>query len=53
LGRPARGELQSDSLLDVGCGDGSRLFKYLTAIPSEFHGVEGAPDLEKQKLKIS
>jgi SAM-dependent methyltransferase len=30
-------------LLDVGCGNGSRLFKYLGQAPAEFHGVEGNP----------
>ena len=30
-------------LLDVGCGDGSRLFHYLGQPPKEFYGVEGSP----------
>lgn len=30
-------------LLDVGCGDGARLFKYLKHSPAEFYGVEGSP----------
>jgi SAM-dependent methyltransferase len=30
-------------LLDVGCGNGGRLFNYLKKIPAEFHGVEGNP----------
>jgi SAM-dependent methyltransferase len=38
-------ELSPDSLLDVGCGDGSMLFRYLKKIPREFYGVEGAPAL--------
>jgi hypothetical protein len=38
-------ELQPNSLLDVGCGDGSLLFRYLKKIPKEFYGVEGAPSL--------
>jgi SAM-dependent methyltransferase len=37
--------LNPDSLLDVGCGDGEMLFKYLKQVPSEFYGVEGAPGL--------
>ena len=36
-------ELAPDRLLDVGCGDGSFLFRYLKKIPSEFYGVEGSP----------
>jgi len=36
-------ELSPDSLLDVGCGDGSMLFGYLKKIPREYYGVEGAP----------
>ena len=39
-------ELQPDTLLDVGCGDGSTLFKYLKKIPREFYGLEGAPELQ-------
>lgn len=38
--------LQPESILDVGCGDGSMLFRYFKQIPREFHGVEGAPDLK-------
>ncbi|HUR46618.1 MAG TPA: class I SAM-dependent methyltransferase [Candidatus Saccharimonadales bacterium] len=30
-------------LLDVGCGNGERLFHYLKQAPKEFHGVEGNP----------
>jgi SAM-dependent methyltransferase len=37
--------LEPGSLLDVGCGDGSMLFRYLKKIPAEFYGVEGAPAL--------
>jgi len=39
-------ELSPDSLLDVGCGDGSLLFSYLQKIPRDFCGVEGAPALK-------
>src|ERR1017187_7114551 len=37
--------LKPSSLLDVGCGDGARLFKYFQQAPAEFYGMEGAPDL--------
>jgi len=50
-------ELKPEVLLDVGCGDGSRLFRYFKQMPREFHGVEGAPDLklkaEARGLKIA
>ena len=49
-------ELSPDSLLDVGCGDGSILFRYLKKIPGEFYGAEGAPPLkikaEQRGLKV-
>jgi SAM-dependent methyltransferase len=38
--------LEPDCLVDVGCGDGSMLFRYLKKIPREFYGVEGAPLLK-------
>lgn len=38
--------LQPNSLLDVGCGDGSLLFRYLKKNPPELYGVEGAPSLK-------
>jgi len=41
-------ELKPECLLDVGCGDGARLFSYFKDAPREFHGVEGAPDLKAQ-----
>lgn len=41
-------ELKPESLLDVGCGDGSRLFQYFKQVPREFHGVEGALKLKAQ-----
>ena len=37
--------LNPESILDVGCGDGSMLFRYFKQVPKELHGVEGAPDL--------
>jgi SAM-dependent methyltransferase len=35
--------LEPDSLLDVGCGDGAFLFRYLRKKPREFYGIEGSP----------
>ena len=50
-------ELAPDSLLDVGCGDGCLLFRYLKKIPREFYGVEGAPSrkaqAEERGIKVS
>ena len=43
-------ELAPHSLLDVGCGDGSFLFRYLSKVPNEFYGVEGSPP---RKLKAA
>jgi SAM-dependent methyltransferase len=37
--------LKPGRLLDVGCGDGSRLAKYLQHRPGKFAGVEGNPPL--------
>jgi SAM-dependent methyltransferase len=37
--------LNGRRLLDVGCGDGSRLLKYLKQRPEKFCGVEGNPPL--------
>ncbi|HYV26588.1 MAG TPA: class I SAM-dependent methyltransferase [Candidatus Eisenbacteria bacterium] len=49
-------ELAPDSLLDVGCGDGGFLFRYLRQSPREFWGVEGAPPLkllaEQRGIKV-
>ena len=42
-GGRAIADLSPQSLLDVGCGDGNMLFKYLKQVPAEFCGVEGAP----------
>jgi SAM-dependent methyltransferase len=41
-------ELKPKSILDVGCGDGSMLFRYFKHMPVEFYGVEGAPPLKAQ-----
>lgn len=38
--------LAPDSLLDVGCGDGSLLFRYLLKVPHDFCGVEAAPEMK-------
>lgn len=40
--------LQPKMLLDVGCGDGSLLFRYLKHKPERFHGIEAEPGLKKQ-----
>jgi SAM-dependent methyltransferase len=40
--------LRPQSVLDVGCGDGSFLFNYLDYTPSLFCGIEAAPALKKQ-----
>ena len=48
--------LNPETVLDVGCGDGSLLFRYFKSPPKNFHGVEGAPELkaaaEKRGLKM-
>ena len=41
-------ELKPESIIDVGCGDGSMLFRYFQQVPREFHGVEGSPELKAQ-----
>ncbi|MCS7338406.1 MAG: class I SAM-dependent methyltransferase [Verrucomicrobiae bacterium] len=38
--------LAPESLLDVGCGDGSMLLRYLPRTPKDLCGVEAAPDLK-------
>lgn len=49
-------ELSPTSLLDVGCGDGSLLFRYLKESPKDFCGVEGAPEskakAEQRGIKV-
>jgi SAM-dependent methyltransferase len=50
-------ELKPDSLLDVGCGDGSMLARYLKVLPREYCGAEGSPELkvkaEQRGMKVS
>ena len=41
-------ELRPARLLDVGCGNGERLFKYLRHQPELFCGVEGHPSLSEK-----
>lgn len=52
----ATADLNPGSLIDVGCGDGSLLFRYLKKTPHEFYGVEGAPaqkaQAEKRGIKV-
>jgi SAM-dependent methyltransferase len=40
--------LRPKSLLDVGCADGSFLFRYLDGKPDVFHGIEASPSLKQQ-----
>ena len=48
--------LRPQSLLDVGCADGSFLFNYLDYQPARFDGIEAAPELkaraEKRGLRV-
>ncbi|HWC58340.1 MAG TPA: class I SAM-dependent methyltransferase [Verrucomicrobiae bacterium] len=50
-------DLKPAALLDIGCGDGAKLFKYLKHKPEKFCGVEAAPpqiaEAEKRGIKIS
>lgn len=52
----AAADLNPGSLIDIGCGDGSLLFRYLKKTPPEFYGVEGAPAqkelAEKRGIRI-
>jgi SAM-dependent methyltransferase len=40
--------LKPEVVLDVGCGKGAFLYRYFDKIPGEFHGVEGAADLQAE-----
>jgi len=44
----AAAALEPDSLLDVGCGNGAFLFRYLKKMPREFYGIEGSPPQKAQ-----
>lgn len=39
--------LAPQKLVDIGCGDGDVLYSQLKVKPAEYHGVEGAPALQK------
>ena len=39
-------ELRPKSILDVGCGDGSALFKYFKPGAADFYGIEGSPECQ-------
>ena len=41
-------QLKPKALLDVGCGDGAQLFKYLTHKPDLFCGIEGLESLKEK-----
>src|SRR5580693_482740 len=53
----AAAKLDPESLVDIGCGDGGLLFRYLKTPPREFYGVEGSPSLkekaESRGIKVS
>lgn len=42
----AAAALNPQSILDVGCGDGSLLSRYFKESPREYFGIEGAPDYQ-------
>lgn len=44
-------DLQPESILDVGCGDGSTLFRYFKTAPKEFYGIEGSPECQVKARK--
>lgn len=41
-------QLRPRTLLDVGCGDASLLFRYLKHTPEVFCGIEAAPELKRR-----
>jgi SAM-dependent methyltransferase len=45
-------ELRPRRLLDVGCGDGSRLFPFLKNLPELFCGIEGNPALAPRAREL-
>jgi SAM-dependent methyltransferase len=50
-------DLKPAALLDIGCGDGAKLFSYLKHKPEKFHGVEASPaqkaEAEKRGIIVS
>jgi SAM-dependent methyltransferase len=44
-------KLAPQTIVDIGCGDGSFLFRYFKTPPPNFYGVEGAPPLKAQAEK--
>ncbi|MCX7817659.1 MAG: class I SAM-dependent methyltransferase [Kiritimatiellae bacterium] len=46
------GALRPQRLLDVGCGDGQRLLRYLTEKPSQWFGVERHPTLAAKAREV-
>lgn len=44
-------QLEPKRVLDVGCGDGGRLFHYFKERPQKFCGVEGFPPLAEEARK--
>jgi len=40
--------LKPETILDVGCGDGGKLFHYFKTMPREIYGIEAAPELQLQ-----
>src|SRR4051812_36993358 len=48
--------LKPAALLDIGCGDGGKLFKYLDYKPARFCGVEASPthkaEAEKRGIEV-
>jgi len=39
-------DLRPQAILDIGCGDGSALFRYFKAAPPLFCGIEGSPECQ-------
>lgn len=49
--------LKPEAILDIGCGDGGKLFRYLNYKPQQFCGVEASPEhkalAEKRGIKVA
>jgi SAM-dependent methyltransferase len=45
-------ELAPESLVDVGCGDGDFLFRYLKKTPRDFYGIEGSASRQAKAEKL-